>query len=82
MRGIDANLFASMLKLKAGRLVREVTDSCLQFWGGMGFTNEVEVSRAFRDNRLLSIGGGADEVMLSIICKEMNLLPSEKSKKK
>lgn len=82
MRGIDANLFASMLKLKAGRLVREVTDSCLQFWGGMGFTSDVEVSRAFRDNRLLSIGGGADEVMLSIICKEMNLLPAEKSTKK
>lgn len=82
MRGIDANLFASMLKLKAGRLVREVTDSCLQFWGGMGFTSDVEVSRALRDNRLLSIGGGADEVMLSIICKEMNLLPAEKSTKK
>ncbi|XP_001625034.2 probable acyl-CoA dehydrogenase 6 [Nematostella vectensis] len=77
----DSNLLASMLKLKAGRLVREVTDSCLQFWGGMGFTSDVEVSRAYRDNRLLSIGGGADEVMLSIICKEMNLLPQEKKKK-
>lgn len=75
MRGIDANLFASMLKLKAGRLTREITDSCLQFWGGMGFTNEVEISRAYRDFRLLSIGGGADEVMLSIIAKELNLLP-------
>jgi citronellyl-CoA dehydrogenase len=30
-----------MLKLKSGRLAREVTDSCLQFWGGMGFTEEV-----------------------------------------
>lgn len=75
MRGIDANLFASMLKLKAGRLVREVTDSCLQFWGGMGFTSEVAASRFYRDFRLLSIGGGADEVMLSIISKELNLLP-------
>lgn len=80
MRGIDANLFASMLKLKAGRLLRELTDSCLQFWGGMGFTSDVEVSRAFRDFRLLSIGGGADEVMLSIICKELDLLPKPKKK--
>lgn len=40
--------FASMAKLKAGRLTREVTDSCLQFWGGMGFTNEVLVSRFYR----------------------------------
>jgi citronellyl-CoA dehydrogenase len=37
----------------------------------MGFTNEVEISRAFRDMRLTSIGGGADEVMMEIIAKEM-----------
>lgn len=80
MRGIDANLFASMLKLKGGRLARELTDSCLQFWGGMGFTSDVDVSRAFRDFRLMSIGGGADEVMLSIICKELDLLPKPTKK--
>ena len=38
-------MMASMLKLKVGRLAREITDSCLQYWGGMGFTNEVYVSR-------------------------------------
>ena len=37
-----------MCKLKCGRLVREVADSCLQFWGGMGFTNEVLVSSMYR----------------------------------
>ena len=36
------------------------------------------VSRAYRDTRLISIGGGADEVMLGIICKMMNILPSKK----
>jgi len=66
-----------MLKLKLGRLSREITDSCLQFWGGMGFTEEVRVSRAYRDMRLLSIGGGADEVMLGIICKLADLLPGK-----
>ncbi len=40
--------FASMCKLKAGRLAREVSDACLQYWGGMGFTNEVLVSRMYR----------------------------------
>jgi citronellyl-CoA dehydrogenase len=45
LRGDDVTLLASMLKLKAGRLAREVTDSCLQYWGGMGFTNDVYVSR-------------------------------------
>ena len=71
------NNLASMLKLKAGRLSREVPDACLQFWGGMGFTAEVEVSRAYRDFRLMSIGGGADEVMLSIISKYMGTFPSD-----
>uniref|UniRef100_A0A8D0FP40 Acyl-CoA dehydrogenase/oxidase C-terminal domain-containing protein n=1 Tax=Strix occidentalis caurina TaxID=311401 RepID=A0A8D0FP40_STROC len=41
VEGNDVTKFASMTKLKAGRLAREVTDSCLQFWGGMGFTSEV-----------------------------------------
>lgn len=77
LKGKDVNKLASMLKLKAGRLAREVPDSCLQFWGGMGFTSEVEVSRFFRDNRLLSIGGGADEIMLSIICKYMGTFPKD-----
>ena len=75
--GEDVTLQASMLKLKLGRLSREITDSCLQFWGGMGFTEEVRVSRAYRDMRLLSIGGGADEVMLGIICKLADLLPGK-----
>src|SRR5690606_11554854 len=66
---------ASMCKLKAGRLAREVTDSCLQYWGGMGFMWDNLVSRSYRDSRLASIGGGADEVMLGIICKTMDILP-------
>ncbi|KAM9288158.1 putative acyl-CoA dehydrogenase 6 [Cariama cristata] len=77
VEGNDVTKFAAMAKLKAGRLAREVTDSCLQFWGGMGFTSEVLVSRFYRDLRLVSIGGGTDETMLSIICKYMETLPSK-----
>jgi citronellyl-CoA dehydrogenase len=58
-----------MCKLKCGRLVREVADSCLQYWGGQGYMWESRVARAYRDTRLTSIGAGADEVMLSILCK-------------
>ena len=76
-RGEDVTLYASMLKLKAGRLQREVTDTCLQFWGGMGYSDEVPISRAYRDGRLASIAGGADEVMLGIISKLMGILPSK-----
>jgi citronellyl-CoA dehydrogenase len=73
--GQDVTQLASMAKLKAGRLTREVADKCLQYWGGMGFTWENPVSRLYRDGRLASIGGGADEVMLSILCKFMGTLP-------
>jgi citronellyl-CoA dehydrogenase len=75
VRGEDVTLLASMAKLKAGRLGRSIADTCLQFWGGMGYTWENPVSRAYRDGRLTSIGGGADEVMLAIICKHMGILP-------
>lgn len=76
--GENVTMMASMLKLKSGRLTREVTDSCLQFWGGMGFTEDVFISKAYRDGRLTSIGGGADEIMLGIICKMMGILPKLK----
>lgn len=75
VNGENATEVASMAKLKAGRLMREVPDGCLQFWGGMGYVWESPVSRAFRDGRLTSIGGGADEVMLQIISKYMGIFP-------
>jgi citronellyl-CoA dehydrogenase len=73
--GKDVTKLASMAKLKCGRLSREVADSCLQYWGGMGFTRDNPISQAYRDSRLVSIGGGADEVMLGIICKLEGTLP-------
>ncbi|MEL7311338.1 MAG: acyl-CoA dehydrogenase family protein [Pseudomonadota bacterium] len=71
--GVDVTTLASMCKLKSGRLFREVADSCLQYWGGMGFMWDNPVARAYRDGRLSSIGGGADEIMLGIIARRMGL---------
>ncbi len=79
--GKDVTKLASMAKLKCGRLSREVTDSCLQYWGGMGFTWDNPISQAYRDSRLISIGGGADEIMLGIICKLEGTLPGKASGK-
>ncbi len=76
IEGKDVTEWASMAKLKAGRLLRSVPDGCLQFWGGMGYTWDNPVSRMYRDGRLASIGGGADEVMLGIISKYMHTLPA------
>lgn len=65
--GEDATRMATIAKLKAGRLAREVADAAVQFHGGMGYASEYWVERYYRDVRLISIGGGADEVMLRII---------------
>ena len=71
--GQDATRLATMAKLRAGRAIRRVADECLQYWGGFGFSSDSEINRIYRDARLVSIGGGADEVMLQILTKTMGL---------
>ena len=78
IEGRDVTRLATMAKLKAGRLSREVADSCLQYWGGQGYMWESRVSRLLRDGRLLSIGAGADEIMLQILCKIEGTLPGSR----
>jgi len=78
INGEDATKLASMAKLKTGRLWRELTDACLQYWGGMGFMWDNPASRAYRDTRILSIAGGSDEMMLGIIAKYMGILPKRR----
>jgi citronellyl-CoA dehydrogenase len=65
--GEDVTREATIGKLKAGQLSRKVADMCVQYHGGMGYAEENWPARYFRDSRLASIGGGADEVMLRII---------------
>jgi len=76
--GQDVTEWASMAKLKSSRLLRSVPDGCMQYWGGMGYTWDNRVSRLYRDGRLASIAGGADEVMLGIIAKYMHTLPGKR----
>ena len=78
LQGGNVTRLASMAKLKAGRLSREVADGCLQFWGAMGYSHESRIARFLRDGRLLSIGAGPDEIMLNIICKLDGLLPEKR----
>src|SRR5438445_1878556 len=59
----------SMAKLFAGDLIQRVVYDCMQFHGGMGYVVETPIARAFRDARLLSIGGGTSEIMKEIIAK-------------
>jgi len=67
--GEDITRFATVAKLRSGRLARKVADICLQFHGGIGYIEETWTARFFRDTRLWSIGGGADEVMLRTLAR-------------
>src|SRR5690606_29972790 len=67
--GEDVTRMATIAKLKAGRLHREVSDWVLQFHGGIGYMEETWTSRFLRDGRLTAIGGGADEVMLQVLAR-------------
>jgi len=69
----EATLEISMAKLFAGDLAQRVAYECLQFHGGYGFTEEYDIARAYRDVRILPIGGGSSEVMKEIIAKYSGL---------
>jgi citronellyl-CoA dehydrogenase len=68
-RKVPAVKEISMAKLFCGELACKVADRCLQFHGGWGYMDEYTVSRAWRDVRLITIGGGTSEVMREIISK-------------
>ncbi|HEX5404607.1 MAG TPA: acyl-CoA dehydrogenase family protein [Pseudonocardiaceae bacterium] len=69
MRGEDVNRFATVGKLEAGRLAREIAATCLQLHGAIGYMEEMWTARYFRDSPVWSIGGGADEVMLYVLSR-------------
>jgi citronellyl-CoA dehydrogenase len=66
---LDVTREVTMAKMYTGQLIRKIADGCLQMHGAMGYMNETLVSRFYRDARVLSIGGGTDEVMGEILCK-------------
>ncbi len=69
MTGEDPTLEVSMAKLFVGELAQKVAYDCLQFHGGYGYIEEYDAARAYRDARLITIGGGTSEIMKEIICK-------------
>ncbi len=73
LRGEDAIQEISMAKLFTGRMARSVADECIQLFGGSGYMKDNPAGRAFVDTRLISIGGGADEVMIHYLAKMLGL---------
>jgi citronellyl-CoA dehydrogenase len=63
----------SMAKIFVGELSSEIVDQCLQFHGGAGYIEEYHIARAWRDQRLIRIGGGTTETMRYYVAKLMGL---------
>ncbi len=70
---LDTVKLISMCKIFVGEMGTEVIDQCLQFHGGAGYMDEYHISRAYRDNRLLRIGGGTTETMRYYVAKLLGL---------
>lgn len=70
-RGQDQVKEVSMAKLFATETSDFVTDAAVQVFGGFGYMREYLVERLYRDNRVLSIGGGTTEIMKEIIAKHI-----------
>ena len=69
--GQDQITEVSMAKLFATQVSDAVTYEAVQIFGGYGYMREYLVERLYRDNRLLSIGGGTTEIMKEIIAKRL-----------
>jgi citronellyl-CoA dehydrogenase len=61
MLSMETTKLVSMAKAYVGDVNGEIMDQCVQFHGGMGYLEDLWVARAWRDSRLLRIGGGATE---------------------
>src|SRR5262245_41765546 len=73
VRNEDATLDISMAKIFITAAQQFVATTCLQMFGGAGYCWENPAARAFVDTRLVSIGGGADEVMKSYVAKMLQI---------
>ena len=73
VRGEDATVDISMAKVFITGVQQFVATTCLQMFGGAGYCWENPAARAFVDSRLISIGGGADEVMKTYVAKILGI---------
>lgn len=69
MKGYECTREIAMIKLKAGKLLRFITDECLQLLGGYGYMEGTQVARAYRDGRATALTGGSVETMQHILTK-------------
>ena len=66
-------LEAAMAKLYTGELSNRVANAALQIHGGFGYMEESAISRLYRDQKILEIGEGTNEVQRMVIAKHLGL---------
>ena len=69
----DFALAAAQAKLYTGLLSNRVVNAALQIHGGYGFMDEFAISRLYRDQKILEIGEGTNEVQRMVIAKLLGL---------
>src|SRR5579862_2040663 len=72
-RGRDFAATAAMAKLYSGELSHRVANWALQIHGGYGFMDEYAISRFYRDQKILEIGEGTNEVQRLVIARHLGL---------
>jgi short-chain 2-methylacyl-CoA dehydrogenase len=72
-QGHDFAQVAAMAKLYTGELSRRVCNEAVQIHGGYGFMDEYAVSRFYRDQKVLEIGEGTNEVQRLVIARGLGL---------
>lgn len=78
--GEDVTRLASMAKYLAGKLALDIPSGCAQYFGGQGYMWENRITRLMRDLRIVAVGGGANEVMLEVIAKQMGLIGKKRTR--
>ena len=72
-QGRDFGRTAAMAKLYSGELSHRAANWSLQIHGGYGFMDEYAISRLYRDQKILEIGEGTNEVQRMVIAKHLGL---------
>ncbi len=72
-QGKDFGLAAAQAKLYTGLLSNRAANAALQIHGGYGFMEEYAISRLYRDQKILEIGEGTNEVQRMVIGKLLGL---------
>ena len=72
-QGRDFGKTAAMAKLFSGELSHRAANWALQIHGGYGFMDEYAISRLYRDQKILEIGEGTNEVQRMVIARHLGL---------